>query len=503
MVWLGWLFAQAIQATIVFVLGWGAEDLHYYFTGEAGKPTVGAAGAGDAASSSGSGGGGAGSAELTDAAADGGAAAGAGGSEVMANAAPLSEYPHAGAWPIYAVKWVTDLFSPGNEVAFVAFFVAMCALLSGCFLWFLLRTSRLNGAWLWVGVCLLIGPILLSRLDLISGLCVGLGVAVAAFHPRIAGGILAFATASKLWPGVLAATFVGRWNSRGTWLRIVSFAAALAGLVGLTVWVAGLDRVLSPLTYQEVRGLQVESIAATPFAVLAVLDSRWDINFTTSKSFEITGPGVEFGTSVASGLMAATLVLAVGVAVWRFLHGGWTRNRALAFATVLVAMLIVSNKVFSPQYVLWLAPLVCLGVARGVGAGRGVSAGAGRDGEVAPGRGGEVPGRGGGGGAVGVADSRHAISLRWRSRMSVPMHSHRPPDAHYAQWAGYLLLVMAALSFLIFPITYSWLVLEGPKPLPVVFLVLRNLTLIAATVAAFRWWIATERQQPVPSGIPV
>src|SRR5699024_12826317 len=98
-------------------------------------------------------------------------------------------------------------------------FALACCLLGALFTGYLLRLGRFLGAWTWVGVSFAIGPILLTRLDLIPGLAVGVGVAVVVSHPRVAGALLAFATASNLWPGVLAVVLVERGNASGQWQR--------------------------------------------------------------------------------------------------------------------------------------------------------------------------------------------------------------------------------------------------------------------------------------------
>ena len=410
-VWGCWLLANIFQLWIVATYRWGTEDLSYYrngslLSGPFGEHIVGIGG----------------------------------------SPTPLSEYPDVGVWPIRAVKAIADVLAPGSETAFFLIFALACCLLGALFTGYLLRLGRFLGAWTWVGVSFAIGPILLTRLDLIPGLAVGVGVAVVVSHPRVAGALLALATASKLWPGVLAVALVDRWNARGTWQRLGFFALTLAALVGITTATEGFERVISPLTYQDVRGLQVESIAATPFTFLSAIDERWEINLSSSKSYEVTGPGVELAMHATTAVMALTLLLGVYIALRHFLRGGWNTERALAAATMLVALLLLGNKVFSPQYVLWLAPLICLAMP-----------------------------------ASFERDDR-GESSRWRDVLLDT--SEGAPLI-----LGVLTVIIAGLSFLVFPISYGWLVSSGPAVIPASILVIRNLLCVLVAVIAVRWWL--------------
>lgn len=162
----------------------------------------------------------------------------------------------------------------------------------------------------------------------------------------------------KLWPGVLAAGLVGRFNSSNSWLRLVSFFASVAAVSVLTVVTSGVDRLLSPLNYQGVRGLQIESVPATYLLLQAHLNpGKWHLGYAESKSFEISGPGVDTAIMWSSVATAGMLVFALGWALYRFVAGGWTSRTTVAFFTVMVLLLIATNKVFSPQYIIWLGPL--------------------------------------------------------------------------------------------------------------------------------------------------
>lgn len=288
----------------------------------------------------------------------------------------MYEYPEVGTWPARVVELVTR-----DEDAFVVGFIALSALVSAVFTWWLWHAGRKSGrrsgiqaAWFWVLFAGLSGPIFLTRLDIFPGLLVA-GFAALLFAgtrwSQLASVLLAVATMMKLWPGVLGAALVGGIRRASTWVRTLWFFGSLAALCALVLAVGGVDRLLSPLTYQGDRGLQIESVAATPWMLAAALHSGgsgdsggspWSIGYAESKSYEIAGPGVAPTLTVATVLTALVILLAVGWAVARLRRDDWTPVRAMTFAMTLVMLIIVTNKVFSPQYLAWITPVAAVAV---------------------------------------------------------------------------------------------------------------------------------------------
>lgn len=384
--------------------------------------------------------------------------------EPLASDHPLAEYPDAGTWPLRIVY----ALSPGDSFAFVDTFARCAVGLSASFLVLLCisgwRRRNLRGAWTWALFVACIGPILLVRLDLVPGLLVALVFALLARHPRVSAALLALATLSKLWPGVLAATLVGSRKCRSTWVRLGWFAGALTALAAVSAVAFGVSRLVSPLTYQSHRGLQIESIAATPFIVAAWLDpSRWEIlHSDASRSYEVIGPGVALAAHASTAVMGATLLLALTVAIRRFLRGGWTPEAALFFGFVLACLLIVGNKVFSPQYLVWIAPLLALLAAR----------------NRAP------------QGSTNPAPTSAVDPRTPAARALIP-----------TRYLGLFLLV-SVLTMVIYPSTYDSLIHTAPSATPVIALAVRNLGMLVLTVWACALWVGTLRTSPLPTQAP-
>ena len=349
-------------------------------------------------------------------------------------AVPLTEYPDAGLWPVRAIIQL----SGDHAYVFLTLFSAVLIALSTAFFFYLLNRSH-RAALFWTAFTAAAGPIVYSRLDLIPGLLVAATAAALFTHPKLASALLGFAAMSKLWPAALAAGLVDKWNRSATWVRLAAFGGTLVVVGAITVLTSGWDRLVSPLTYQDVRGLQIESILATPLIVAAtIFPGQWHIAKAPSKSFEIFGPGVDQLLTASSVWMVCTMLFGLGWALWRFLGDAWSPRSTALFFLTMVLLLIVSNKVFSPQYVAWFGPLLAVLVAKQPDEARSAS---GRD----------------------AAQSE--------------------PDA--LRKLTWLSVLTAALTTAVFPFTYN-LLFEGPHWFAALVLVSRNILMVYITYLALK-----------------
>lgn len=272
----------------------------------------------------------------------------------------MQEYPAVGVWPVKALHWLI-----GHGMwEFVIAFVFLTFLVDAAFLGVIMASKtplRIPAAYVWSLFAVLAPHTQFLRLDIFTGVLVGIAGFALFTRTTVAAQLFAWATAMKLWPGVLAVVLVNRKRMQAVWI----FIGTLIGLCVLVVLFSGFDRLISPLTYQGERGLQIESVAATPFMWLAFTKPEdYHVSYAASKSFEVTGPGVATAAQVSSiALLAAVALCAAWGIVYLVSHRRWSPKSSLAASILIVCLMLVTNKVFSPQYVLWLAPLCIVAVA--------------------------------------------------------------------------------------------------------------------------------------------
>src|SRR4051794_32035432 len=263
-------------------------------------------------------------------------------------AGTLVEYPLP-AVGVLALPW---LLAAASGLPYAVPLITAAAVTDLTFAVLLLRASP--GWWpatTWVvGVPLLGVTTAFARFDLVPGVLAGAALLLVAGRPRVAGVLVALATAVKLWPAVLVPALLAVARPR----RSLVVPGAVTGGVLLVVIVAlaGWERVVSPLMFQAERGLQMESVGATP-AMFAwwLVPGRWTVAYASSRAFEVTGPGVGVLlalTTLATLLYVAGLVLA-GRRLWRArdLVDGET---LVWWSLVAVTGFVVTGKVLSPQY---------------------------------------------------------------------------------------------------------------------------------------------------------
>ncbi|HEX8731707.1 MAG TPA: hypothetical protein VF725_06560 [Ktedonobacterales bacterium] len=222
-------------------------------------------------------------------------------------------------------------------------------------------------------VYLVLGAIgtVISRFDIFPAL-VTVAALWAAQRRHFAGSslLLALGTLLKLYPAfLLPILLIEHWraltadavDARGVtgWLRapaawrVAEGLALFAGVVGLGfAAAAALDPggALTVFTYASARPLQVESTPATLLWLGSLVGFPAHPEFSFA-SLNYVGPLDVILKPLSSVALAAGCLWAY----WRFARG--RLRLAQAFLAVL-CVVVVANKIFSPQYLVWLAPFV-------------------------------------------------------------------------------------------------------------------------------------------------
>ena len=271
----------------------------------------------------------------------------------------LNEYPTPVAW-ILTIPYV---LGAGSQTGYAIAFVAGMMALDAGFTYLLWRHNGRRhdrSITFWLLFVLLIGPLSYLRFDILPAVLAGAAVLYARRVPWVTGALTGLGAAIKLWPALLWLAFLAHKPARKP--VTIAFLASGVGLALLSLIFGGWTRLVSPLTWQSGRGLQIESIWATPLMIARAADpQRWTVGFSAFQAFEIFGAGVP--TLLLLSNIATVLGLGTMIALYvRGFRASAPDQVAIGLVVLsIVAIMIVTNKTLSPQYLLWLGgPMAAL-----------------------------------------------------------------------------------------------------------------------------------------------
>lgn len=226
----------------------------------------------------------------------------------------------------------------------------------------LLVRRRESLAWWWLAATALLGPVALSRIDGVALPIAVVGVLVVASRPRVAALLLTAAAWVKVWPAALVAAML--LAGRRPLAVAVTAVATSAAIVGLALAAGARGTVLSFISAQADRGLQVEAPAAVPWLWSAALgDGGVQVYYDTGiLTYQVRGAGVAAMTSALTPVLVLGVVAVVALALVARLRGADPGLLLAITALGLVAAVIALNKVGSPQYLTWYTAPVLLGL---------------------------------------------------------------------------------------------------------------------------------------------
>jgi hypothetical protein len=290
---------------------------------------------------------------------------------------PQWQYPPAAALVMIIPKAVAYLGVGGYVNAFFLFALAADAVV---FLLLLGQADRisaetgretyLGGIWAWVLGIFALGPIVLMRYDgIVTALAVGGMLATVKATARrspdraergswnVRGALLGLGAVVKVWPVVLLAGLPGGRRGLRALVSAVVCALAVCGLLA-----AALPGALSFLTHQSSRGIEVEAVFASPFMIASWFG--YPIRTVHEDgNFQLAGPGTGI---VASGAILLTL-LGFGIVLWwrvrRFHPDRWSPALMYDAGFTVLLVMVVTSRVLSPQYLIWLVGLAALCLA--------------------------------------------------------------------------------------------------------------------------------------------
>lgn len=351
----------------------------------------------------------------------------------------LREYPTPVVWFLSIPYGLAG----GTRVGYLVGFLGLMLLLDALFAYALWRSAGRRhdpGLDVWLLYVFLLGPLSYVRFDMVPAVLAGGAVLALARRPWLAGAFTGLGAAIKLWPALLIAAFAA--PRRGRVAALAGFVAVGFGLAGLSLVVGGQTRLFSPLSWQSGRGLQIESVWATPLMLARMVDpDRWSVAYSRFQAYEVFGPGVGPLLALSTGMTVLGLLVVVALIIRAFRHPAPDTVAIGLLVLSMVAVTTITNKTLSPQYLLWM-----------------------------------------GGPAAALLLVRSTRDARERAVMT--------------RLAGQL-LVLALLTHLVYPLLYNGILGRGGTALVVastVVTALRNLALLLFTIEVCRYaWRALGR----------
>lgn len=206
------------------------------------------------------------------------------------------------------------------------------------------------------------------RYDLFPALLTALALAaVLGKRPAIAGLCLGLAIAAKLYPAVLLPVFALYYLADQRPKELLPLLVACGGAIVLCVLpfvTLPPDVFLSFLKYHELRGLEIESLPAGIILLSHALGRTPAGVVYNYGALHLVAPGAAQTIRLLPALFLALYSLLLLRCRNEFQNarraGGIPPELLVRFLMVALLTFIVTNKVFSPQYVLWLLPFAPL-----------------------------------------------------------------------------------------------------------------------------------------------
>jgi uncharacterized membrane protein len=279
------------------------------------------------------------------------------------------EYP-PGALPMFALPGLArpghgQDVTPGFRHVFETL-MWLCGAVALLAMAVTLRALRADPLHVWAGLAfaalapLAIGSVLLSRFDLWPVALTAVAIAaLVSGRLRLGSAALGLAITAKLYPAVLVPLFlayVWRRAGRREALACLGVVVAAVAVVFLPFVALAPHGVWHSLTVQLTRPLQIESLGA---ALLVAAHHLWGYTVTMESSHgsqNLSGHSAHVLAAVLSVLQAVALI-----AVWTlFARGRASPERFVWASAAALAAFVALGKVLSPQFLIWLVPVVPL-----------------------------------------------------------------------------------------------------------------------------------------------
>ena len=271
-------------------------------------------------------------------------------------------YPFLAFAPMAVAKWLGAGF--GIQTGWIVLVLVLhLVALSAVVDWGRAGKPAFRAAGLYLVYLVLLGPVAIGRIDAIAAFFALLGV-VQLHQNRTKWAMSLFTIGAwiKIWPAAAAIALFAAAKSKANY--VVAAIATSAALLVLGLLLGGNEKLLSFVSMQGDRGLQVESVLAT-FWVWAA-------------KFGAPGAGIYFDnllvtnqisgafTAEVAWLLGPVMIFALSITIFlgirAYRAGADTKHLFVATFLTATLDLVVFNKVGSPQFELWLAVPLMAGI---------------------------------------------------------------------------------------------------------------------------------------------
>jgi hypothetical protein len=279
------------------------------------------------------------------------------------------EYP-PGALPMFALPGLAD---PGKDQYVTTGFrrtfetiMWLCGAAALVAMAIVLRALRRSTPNVWAALCfaaitpLLLGSVVLSRFDLWPAAIVAAALAaLVSGRLRLGHALLGLGVTAKLYPAVLlplGVAFVWKRAGRREALACLGLALAVIVAVFAPFVILSPGGVWQSLHAQLSRPLQVESLGS---ALLLAGHHVFGLDVTgeTSYGSQNLGGGGADALAIASTVVQAALLLWIWAS---FARGPGSREALVRSSAATLCAFVAFGKVLSPQFPIWLIPVVPL-----------------------------------------------------------------------------------------------------------------------------------------------
>jgi hypothetical protein len=256
------------------------------------------------------------------------------------------------------------LFSTDASGYITLFSSEMALVLVATLLLTALAARRMRGFWAWpvpaitfAAAAIMLYPVAVTRYDAVVALALAVAALCAALGGRyvlLAYAAMGFGAAAKLVPALATVPLA---LTRGRVARGYAVFLGVLALFFAPALLLGGVGFLGSVAYHADRGLQVESLGAS---VLIKLGQVSDVVFRYG-AFEVQGRDGELAGSLSLPVTGVLLLTTAFFIYREHRKGGFGFEAFPRYAAALILAFMLGSKVLSPQYVIWLLPLVPLG----------------------------------------------------------------------------------------------------------------------------------------------